>query len=76
MIRRILDFLLILIFVWACMLLGFWIIDVVIVPWHLPFSSLISNIVKPLISLLLVIFWLWLWKKIVENIFWTTLKRR
>ena len=75
MIRRMIDFVMILIFVWACMLLGLWIIDSLIVPLNLPFSKLTSDIAKALISVLLVLSWFWLWKKITEKIFWNALGR-
>jgi hypothetical protein len=74
MVRRIADFLLILIFVWACMLLGLWIIESYIVPLNIH-PALLSNIAKPTISVLLVLSWFWLWRKIVRRVFWNALKR-
>jgi len=79
MIRRILDFVFILLFVWFFMLLGFWIIDTMIVPLNMPLGSLgdgLSNIAKAVISVLLVLVWLWIWREIVKKTFWGTLKRR
>jgi len=78
MIRRILDFVFILLFVWIFMLLGFWIIDTWIVP-DLPLGSIgrgISNVAKSVISVLLVLLWLWIWREIVKRTFWGALKRR
>ena len=75
MIRRVADFVLILIFVWSCMLLGLWVIDALIVPLNLPFSALASNVAKAVFSAVLVLFWFWLWRKIVRRVFWSALKR-
>ena len=75
MIRRMMDFVMILIFVWACMLLGLWIIDSLIVPLNFPFPKLTSDIAKAVISVLLVLSWFWLWKKIAEKIFGNALRR-
>ena len=74
MLRRIADFVLILIFVWACMLLGLWIIESLIVPLNIH-SALVSNIAKPGVSVLLVLSWFWLWREIVRRVFWNALKR-
>jgi len=79
MIRRILYFVFILLFVWFFMLLGFWTIDTWIVPLSLPLGSVrdgISNVAKSVISVLLVLLWLWIWREIVKRTFWGALKRR
>lgn len=79
MIRRIIDFTSILIFLWASMILGLWIIDSIIVPLSLPsgpVGSLLTNIAKPAISFAMVFLWLWIWKKIVEKRFWSALERK
>jgi len=80
-IRRIMDFVFLFIFVWACMLLGLWIIDTLIVPLPPPlpigpFEAALSNAIKAVISVLLVLLWLWIWREIVKKIFWSALKRR
>jgi hypothetical protein len=76
MIRRILDFVFILLFVWACMILGFWVIDQEIVPMELPgvTDALLTGILKVSISAGLVLFWLWLWREIVKRMFWRAMK--
>jgi len=76
MIRRILDFVFILLFIWACMILGFWVIDQVIVPMELPgvTNGLLTGILKFSISAGLVLFWLWLWREIVKRMFWHAMK--
>jgi len=79
MIRRILDFVFILLFVWIFMLLGLWTINTWIVPLSLPLGSVghgISNAAKSVISVLLVLLWLWIWREIVKRTFWGALKRR
>lgn len=80
MIRRLLDFVLILIFVWACMLLGLWVIDSIIVPLRLPIGGslhgVINAVVRAGLSLGLVIFWLWLWREIIKRTFWRAIKKR
>ncbi|MBS7614754.1 hypothetical protein KEJ18_03370 [Candidatus Bathyarchaeota archaeon] len=76
MIRRVLDFVLILLFVWVCMILGLWIIDRVIVPMDLPgvTNSYLSAILKVGISTFLVLIWLWIWREIVKRSFWHAMK--
>jgi len=79
MIRRIIDFVLILIFVWASMIFGLWLIDSVIVPLRLPisgfFGRVLTAILKVLVSAALVIFWLWLWREIVRRTFWRIVRK-
>lgn len=76
MIRRILDFVLVLLSVWACMILGLWTIDRVIVPMELPgvTNRFITATLKISISTGLVLFWLWLWREIIKRMFWHTMK--
>jgi len=76
MIRRILDFTFILIFMWIFMILGLWLISGVIVPLELPGinSHIITAILKVAASGGLALFWLWLWREIVKRMFWRTLK--
>jgi len=78
MIRRIVDFIFILLFMWACMILGLWLINEVIVPLELPGinSRLITAIIKVATSGGLALFWLWLWREIVKRMFWHTLRRQ
>ena len=72
MIRRILDFVFILIFIWACMIIGLWIIDAVIVPLTLPGipDGFVTATLKVGISAGLVLFWLWLYREIIRRMFW------
>ena len=75
MIRRILDFVNILIFVWMSMLVGLWVINWMIIPWKLPepFSRGITNVVQVAISTILVLLWLYLWKRIATTKFWNVM---
>jgi hypothetical protein len=70
--RRILAFVNILIFVWISLLLGLWVINWVIIPWKLPepFSMGMTNVVQVVISTVLVLLWLYLWKRIATKMFW------
>ena len=72
MIRRVTDFVLVLLFVWACMLLGLWVIGSVIVPFELPEAAngIATGVGKVSFSALLVLIWLWAWREIVRRIFW------
>jgi len=76
MTRRILDFVFLLVFVWACMIFGLWVIDSVIVPLQLPgvTNDTIIAIVKVGVSATMVLIWLWLWREIVKRMFWHTLR--
>jgi hypothetical protein len=78
MIRRILDFIFILLFVWVCMILELWVIDRIIVPMQLPgiTDMLITGILKVGFSAGLVLFWLWLWREIVKKMFWHAMKKQ
>lgn len=78
MIRRILDFVIVLLFVWICMFLGLFIIDNFIVPMRLPskINGIITGILEVIISGILAIIWLWLWRNIVKKMFWSRLKDR
>jgi hypothetical protein len=78
MIRRILDFVLILLFVWVCMILGLWVIDRIIVPMQLPrvADGLLTGMVKISVSAGLVLFWLWLWREIVKKMFWRAMDKQ
>ena len=76
MIKRILDFVNILIFVWISMLVGLWVINWVIIPWKLPepFSGGMTNVVQVAISTILVLLWLYLWKRIATTKFWNAMR--
>lgn len=76
MIRRILDFVLVLLFMWACMILGLWLISGVIVPLELPWINdrVVTATIKVAASVGLALFWLWLWREIVKRMFWHTLR--
>jgi|GEM_PF-1268976 len=76
MIRRILDFVLVLLFMWACMILGLWLISGVIVPLKLPWINdrVVTATIKVAASVGLALFWLWLWREIVKRMFWHTLR--
>jgi hypothetical protein len=76
MIRRILDFVFILLFVWACMILGLWVIHQVIMFMELQRTTnvLLTAIFELGISAGLVLFWLWLWREIVKRMFWHAMK--
>jgi len=76
MIRRILDFSFLLVFVWACMILGLWIIHSYIVPLQYPgvMNDIMTAILKVMISAMMVLFWLWLWREIAKRMFWRTVK--
>ena len=77
--RRILDFVYVMLFAWSSLVFGVWLIDAFIVPidFGLPgwWGTLLTGIVKVGISALLVLFWLWLWRRLVRVTFWRTLKR-
>ncbi len=76
MIRRILDFTLILLFMWACMLIGLWLINEVIVPLELPGinNQIITATLKVAASVGLALLWLWIWREAVKRMFWCALR--
>jgi len=76
MIRRILDFVNILVLVWVCMLLGLVIINGIIVPMRLPepFDGAMTNVVQVAISAFLVFLWLYLWRGMATKMFWRALR--
>ena len=75
MTRRILDFVVILLFVWGCMLFGLWIIDNLIVPMSIPgVSRYMVNIVQVVISAAMVFLWLQIWRWLARSIFWRALR--
>jgi len=76
MIRRVLDFVFVLLFVWACMILGLWVIDSAIVPLQLPgvTDDVMTAILKVAISGAMVLVWLWIWREMVKRMFWRAVK--
>lgn len=75
MTRRILDFIIILIFVWVCMLFGLWIINNLIVPLSVPgLSRYIVSILQVVISIVMVLFWLQIWRWLAKSMFWRALR--
>lgn len=76
MIRRILDFVNILVFVWICMLLGLVIINGIIVPMRLPepLNRAMTNVMQVAISTFLVLLWLYLWRWMATRMFWRAIK--
>ena len=78
MIRRVLDFVIILLFVWICSIGGLWLIDYLIIPLKIPGieQAYIVNIVQVMISTVLVLLWLLLWKKLATWMFWRAIGDR
>ncbi len=75
MIRRILDFVYVLLFAWASMIFGVWLIDVFIVPIDLG-NAFLTGFAKVTVSALLVLVWLWLWRDLVRTNFWRALRKK
>ncbi len=78
MIRRVLDFVIILLFVWICSIGGLWLINYWIIPLKIPGieQAYIVNIVQVVISTVLVLLWLILWKKLATWMFWRAIGDR
>ena len=78
MIRRVLDFMIILLFVWISMIGGLWLIDYWIIPLKIQGveNAYIVNIRQVVISTVLVLSWLLLWKKLVTWMFWRAIGDR
>ena len=76
--RRVIDFMIILLFVWVCMIGGLWLIDYWIIPLEIPGveKGYIVNIVQVVISTVLVLSWLLLWKKLATWMFWRAIGNR
>ena len=73
--RRILDFAIILLFVWGCMLFGLWVISNLIVPMSIHgISEYMINIVQVVVSAVMVLFWLLIWRWLARNMFWKALR--
>jgi len=78
MIRRVLDFVIILLFVWISMICGLWLINSWIIPLEIPGveKAFIVNIVQVVISTVLVLLWLLLWKRLASWMFWRAIGDR
>jgi hypothetical protein len=76
--RRVLDFIIILLFVWIWMIGGLWFIDYWIIPLEIPGieKAYIVNIVQVVISTVLVLLWLLLWKRLATWMFWRAIGDR
>jgi hypothetical protein len=76
--RRVLDFIIILLFVWIWMIGGLWLIDFWIIPLEIQGieKPYIVNIVQVVISTALVLLWLLLWKKLATWMFWRAIGDR
>jgi hypothetical protein len=75
MTRRILDFVIILLFVWGGMLFGLWIISSMIVPMSIPgVSRYLVNILQVVVSASMVLLWLLLWRWLARSMFWRALR--
>ena len=75
MTRRILDFVIILLFVWGGMLFGLWIISSMIVPISIPgVSRYLVNILQVVVSASMVLLWLLLWRWLARSMFWRALR--
>ena len=75
MTRRILDFVVILLFVWGCMLLGLWVINALIVPMTIPgMSRFHVGILQVVVSASMVFLWLLLWRWLARSMFWRALR--
>lgn len=75
MIRRILDFVILLLYVWGCMILGLWVIDAIIVPMSIPgVNGYVVNVVQVVISASMVLLWLLMWRWLAKNMFWRAIR--
>ncbi|MBQ04436.1 hypothetical protein CL673_07005 [Candidatus Bathyarchaeota archaeon] len=76
--RRVLDFVILLLFVWFCMIGGLWVINNWIIPLKIPGveEAHIINIVQVVISTVLVLSWLLLWKRLATWMFWRAIGDR
>ena len=71
MIRRILDFVILLLYVWGCMILGLWVIDAFIVPMTIPgVNGYVVNVIQVVISASMVLLWLLMWRWLSKSMFW------
>lgn len=64
-----------LLFVWGCILLGLWAINDLIVPMSIPgVRGNVINIVQVAISSAMVLLWLWTWRRLAKTMFWRALR--
>jgi hypothetical protein len=75
MIRRILDFVILLLYVWGCMILGLWVIDAFIVPMTIPgVNGYVVNVIQVVISASMVLLWLLMWRWLSKSMFWRAIR--
>ena len=75
MIRRILDFVILLLYVWGCMILGLWVIDAFIVPMSFPgVNGYLVNVIQVVISASMVLLWLLMWRWLSKSMFWRAIR--
>ena len=75
MIRRILDFVILLLYVWGCMILGLWVIDAFIVPMTIPgVNGYLVNVIQVVISASMVLLWLLMWRWLSKSMFWRAIR--
>ena len=75
MMKRILDFVSILLFVWVTMIGGLLFINIIIIPLELG-GPLLTSLVQAVTSTVLVVLWLWVWRKIMKKVFWRILRKQ
>ncbi len=75
MIRRILDFVILLLYVWGCMIMGLWVIDAFIVPMTIPgVNGYVVNVIQVVISASMVLLWLLMWRWLSKSMFWRAIR--
>ena len=75
MIRRILDFVILLLYVWGCMILGLWVIDTFIVPMAISgLNGYVVNVIQVVISASMVLLWLLMWRWLSKSMFWRAIR--
>lgn len=75
MTRRILDFVILLLYVWGCMILGLWVIDAFIVPMSIPgVNGYVVNVIQVVISVSMVLLWLLMWRWLSKSMFWRAIR--
>ena len=75
MIRRILDFVILLLYVWVCMILGLWVIDAFIVPMSIPgVNGYVVNVIQVVISTSMALLWLLMWRWLSKSMFWRAIR--
>lgn len=77
MIRQRLNLIYVMAFVWVSMIFGLFVISMYIVPLELPgINSITTGVLKVILSLLLSILWLWMWRRMVVMVFWQAVKEQ